>query len=448
MKKHISHFFILSLLFLCTIQTVFAGNNVHELNLGTKNTTNDGFTTTKSIFTKTIKDPLSIVADIVTGTVKDEKGEPLVGASVVIKGTTKGTVTDLDGNYRIELSAADMKGSLEVSFVGYEKQIVPLSGKTNMDFVLKEEGALQAVVVVGFATQKRATVTGAIASIGTKDLLQSPVANLSNSLAGRMAGLFAVQGSGEPGNDASTLRIRGVGTFSGAADPLIMVDGIEVSNYNNLDPNEIENISILKDASATAVYGIRGANGVLLITTKRGKTGKPQLSYTANVAVTDFTALRKNLGSYDYARLWNEALKNDSYITGAVYTPKFTNEQLEKYRTGSDPILYPDTDWFALVMKQQTSQTQHNLNISGGTEKVKYFVYVVNIDMEGKIGQQVFVKLHDLHGRTLISDKTTVVSEDKTTIQLKVNGLENGLYFINIGDNRGLSISKKIVIQK
>jgi TonB-linked SusC/RagA family outer membrane protein len=374
MKKHISHFSFLCLLILGGSQTVFAEGNRGKANVASESTIVDGFTHTKSIGNTELKHPLSIIADIITGTVKDEKGEPLVGASVVVKGTTKGGVTDVDGNYKIELSSAEMKGNLEVSFVGYDKQTIAIGGRSVINITLKETGALDAVVVVGFATQKKATVTGAIASIGTKELLQSPVANLSNSLAGRMAGLFAVQGSGEPGSDGSTLRIRGVGTFSGAADPLIMVDGIEVSNYNNIDPNEIDNISILKDASATAVYGVRGANGVLLITTKRGKTGKPQLSYTANMAITDFTALRKNMGSYDYARLWNEALKNDAYISGANYTPKFSDADLAKYKDGSDPIFYPSTDWFDLVLKPQTSQTQHNLNISGGTDKVKYFV--------------------------------------------------------------------------
>jgi TonB-linked SusC/RagA family outer membrane protein len=318
--------------------------------------------------------PLSIFNEIITGTITDEDGLPLVGASVVLEGTSRGTIADIDGKFSLEITAAEKKGSLNVSYVGYEKQVVSINGRNTIAIVLKELASLSEVVVVGFATQRKATVTGAISSISTKELLQSPVANISNSLAGRMAGLFAVQGSGEPGNDQSTLRIRGVGTFSGAADPLVMVDGIEVSNYNNLDPNEIDNISILKDASATAVYGIRGANGVLLITTKRGKTGKPQLSYSANMAITDFTALRKNLGSYDYARLWNEALKNDAYITGAVYKPKFTEAEIAKYQSGEDPIFYPNTDWFDLVLKKQTSQTQHNLNISGGTDKVKYFV--------------------------------------------------------------------------
>ena len=322
----------------------------------------------------TFKGPLSIFNEVITGKVTDDQGAPLVGASVVLEGTTKGVITDLDGKYELSLTSIEAKGVLIVSFVGFEKQKIPINARRAINIILKEEGALEQVVVVAFATQKKATVTGAISSISTKELIQSPVANISNSLVGRMAGLFAVQGSGEPGNDASTLRIRGVGTFSGAADPLIMVDGIEVSNYNNIDPNEIENISILKDASATAVYGVRGANGVLLITTKRGKTGKPQMSYTANLALTQFTALRKNMNSYDYARGWNEALRNDSYISGSVYTPKFSETDIEKYRTGSDPIFFPNTDWFDLVLKKQTYQTQHNLNISGGTEKVKYFI--------------------------------------------------------------------------
>jgi TonB-dependent SusC/RagA subfamily outer membrane receptor len=295
MKKHISHFSFLCLLIVCGIQTGFAESHRRKASVVSERTIVDGFTHTKSIANTELKHPLSIFADIITGTVKDEKGEPLIGASIVIKGTTKGVITDVDGNYRIELSSADMKGSLEVSFVGYDKQTVDIGGRKVINIVLQETSVLGEVVVVAFATQRKATVTGAIASISTKDLLQSPVANLSNSLVGRMPGLIAVQGSGEPGNDQSKLRIRGVGTFSGSADPLIMVDGVEVTNYNNIDPNEIDGISILKDASATAIYGVRGANGVLLITTKRGKTGKPQLTYTANVAMTDFTALRSTI---------------------------------------------------------------------------------------------------------------------------------------------------------
>ncbi len=396
MKKSIFFYFILAFILFgsCPMahgQRIFDANNQTQRDKRPpKNVLGDVFALNKPPqsgggATETLsKYPLSIVAEIITGTVKDDKGEPLIGASIVVKGTTRGVVTDENGNFKLELSSADKKGSLEVSFVGYDKQIVSIDGRTVINIVLQETGTLGEIVVVAFATQRKATVTGAIASISTKDLLQSPVANISNSLVGRMPGLIAVQGSGEPGNDQSKLRIRGVGTFSGSADPLIMVDGVEVTNYNNIDPNEIEGISILKDASATAIYGVRGANGVVLITTKRGKTGKPQLTYTANVAMNDFTTLRSNLGSYDYARLWNEALKNDAYITGANYVPKYSDAELAKYQSGSDPIFYPNTDWFSLVLKKQTYQTQHNVTISGGTDKVKYFISGGYIKQEGQ----------------------------------------------------------------
>ena len=340
-------------------------------------------------------------ADItVRGKVTDsEKGEPIPGASIVLKGpTNKGTNTDANGNYSI--AVPDRASVLVFSFVGYEKQEITVGNHAQVNVVLKADmKELNEVVVVGFGTQKKATVTGAIASIATKDLLQSPVANISNSLVGRMPGLFAVQTSGEPGNNASTLRIRGVSTFSGAADPLILVNGIEVSNYNNIDPNEIENLTILKDASATAIYGIRGANGVLLITTKRGKVGKPQLSYTANVAVTSFTNLRKGMNSYDYAKSFNEALKNDAYVSGAVYTPKFSDADLALYKSGEDPIFHPNTDWYALVLKPQALQTQHNLSINGGTEKVRYFVSAGFFSQGGQFNHTDLVKDYDANRR-------------------------------------------------
>jgi TonB-linked SusC/RagA family outer membrane protein len=314
------------------------------------------------------------VAFKIKGRVIDETGEGLIGANILVKGTGKGTTADADGNFELEVPNA--QAVLVISFVGYDKQEITVGTQTFINVSLKPQKALEEVVVVGFAVQKKISVTGAVSSVSTKELIQSPVANLSNSLVGRMAGLFAVQGSGEPGSDASTLRIRGVSTFAGgtSSNPLIMVDGIEVSNYNNIDPNEIESVTILKDASATAVYGIRGANGVLIITTKRGTVGKPQLSYSSNVAITGFTDLRKGMDSYTYAKSFNEGLKYDAYVSGAVYKPQFSDEDIEKYKTGSDPTFYPSTDWYSQVLKPYTTQTQHNLNINGGTEKVKYFI--------------------------------------------------------------------------
>ncbi len=342
--------------------------------------------------------PLTVskIADIVVkGKVTDsEKGDPIPGASIVLKGDIKGTNSDANGLFSIAVPGPE--AVLVFSFVGYDKREITVGNQTQLNVVMKADmKELNEVVVVGFGTQKKATVTGAIASITTKDLLQSPVANISNSLVGRMPGLFAVQNSGEPGNDQSTLRIRGVSTFSGAADPLILVNGVEVSNYNNIDPNEIENLTILKDASATAIYGVRGANGVLLITTKRGKVGKPQLSFTSNVAVTSFTNLRKGMDSYNYARLFNESAKNDTYVSGAVYNPRFSETDLELYKSGADPIFHPNTDWYSLVLKPQALQTQHNLSMNGGTEKVRYFVSAGFFSQGGQFNNSELVKDFD-----------------------------------------------------
>jgi TonB-linked SusC/RagA family outer membrane protein len=308
---------------------------------------------------------------VVAGTVTDN-GEPMPGVNVLVKGTLNGVVTDANGRYAI--TVPDEQTVLVFSFVGYTSQEIPVGDKTTVDLTMAEDlQAIEEIVVVGYGVQKKATVTGSISTVTTKTLTQSPVANISNSLAGRMSGLFAMQKSGEPGRDQSTLRIRGSGTFSGSSDPLIMVDGIEALSYNNIDPNEIESLSILKDASATAVYGVRGANGVILITTKRGTIGKPVLSISSNFGLTSFSELRKNLRSYEYSQKFNEALRYNSYETG-TYTPLFSEEEIELYRNGTDPIFYPDVDWISMLLKPVTTQTQHNINISGGTEVVKYFV--------------------------------------------------------------------------
>jgi TonB-linked SusC/RagA family outer membrane protein len=334
-------------------------------------------------------------ADIVIkGKVVDgEKGEPVPGVSIVLKGAVKGTNTDGKGEYSI--TVPDASAVLVFSFVGFQKQEVAVGNRSQLNITLQTDmSQLDEVVVVGFGTQKKATVTGAISSVSTKELLQSPVANISNSLVGRMPGLFAVQGSGEPGNDQSTLRIRGVSTFSGAADPLILVNGVEVNNYNNIDPNEIENLTILKDASATAIYGIRGANGVVLITTKRGKVGKPQLSYTGNLAVTSFTDLRKGMSSYDYARSYNEGQRADGYVSGG-FAQKFSEADIAKYKSGEDPIFYPNMDWYSLVLKPQALQTQHNVTINGGTDKVRYFVSAGYFNQGGQFNNSDIVKDFD-----------------------------------------------------
>ncbi|MDR0864281.1 MAG: TonB-dependent receptor [Candidatus Symbiothrix sp.] len=309
----------------------------------------------------------------VNGKILDNQGEPLIGVSVTVKGTGVGTATDLDGDFSLEKIPAGSE--LIFSYVGYNSQTVLANDEKPVKIVLKEiDTQIGEVVVIGYGVQKKATLIGSVSAIQTKDLLQSPQVNISNALAGRMPGLFSVQRSGEPGNDASMLRIRGVGTFAegDTQEPLVMVDGVETTNYNNIDPNEIESVSILKDASATAVYGVRGANGVLLITTKRGVKGELKISLSSSVARSSFPFLRKNMNSYEYAGSYNLGQEYDSYVTGNN-TRRFTQEDIEMYRTGADPIFYPDVDWYDVMLKDASWQTKSNLNISGGSGMIRYF---------------------------------------------------------------------------
>ncbi|MHA4847294.1 TonB-dependent receptor [Flavitalea antarctica] len=308
----------------------------------------------------------------VSGKVTDVDGKPLDGVSVMVKGSSRGTTTGADGTFRLQV--ADDDEYLVFSRVGYTNREEKING--NVIEVKLAAGTLNfdEVIVVGYGKQRKVTNVGAQSSISTKELVQSPVANISNSLVGRMPGLFAIQSSGEPGADASRLLIRGIGTFAGTGAPLILVDGIQVDNYNNIDPNEIESITILKDASSTAVYGVRGANGVIIITTKRGRTGTPVVSYTFNNAFNSFTALRQNMNSFDYATAFNQAIKNDTYVNGNAYTPRFTDNDLKLYQDGTDPVFHPNMDWWNYMTKDVSTQQQHNLSIRGGSEKVRYFI--------------------------------------------------------------------------
>lgn len=327
--------------------------------------------------------PSLILETVVKGVVTaKESGEALPGVSIAIKGTSRGTITSVDGSY--QLTVPNAQTVLVFSFIGYLPFEVKIGDQKTVNVALVADiKALEEVVVVGFGTQKKINATGAISTIGTKELIQSPVANISNSLVGRMPGLFATQSGGEPGNDASKIRIRGVGTFSGNTDPLTLVDGIQVDNFNNIDPNEIESVTILKDASSTAVYGIRGANGVLIITTKRGKAGPPKISYTFNQGFNSFTGMREMMNSADYATHFNDALKADAFVTGTVYVPKYTAEDIELYANGKDPVFHPNVNWPDVMFKKVSKQSQHNVSISGGQNKVRYFVSAGFFNQEG-----------------------------------------------------------------
>jgi len=318
----------------------------------------------------------------ISGVIRGEGNAPLSGATISEKGTKNTVVSNETGQYVITVAGA--KSALEFSFTGYTLKQITVGNQSAITVTLEaSQKLLDDVVVIGYGKQKKVTSVGAQSAISTKELVQSPVANISNSLVGRMPGLFATQGSGEPGNDQSRILIRGVGTFSGNQSPLILVDGIQVDNYNNIDANEIESVTILKDASSTAVYGIRGANGVLIITTKRGKTGAPVLSYTYNRAFNTFTGIRDQMNSYDFANSFNQALKNDTYVNGGIFTPRYSEADLAKYKSGEDPVFFPNIDWYDVMLKKTSLQQQHNLNIRGGTDRVKYFISAGLFNQEG-----------------------------------------------------------------
>lgn len=308
----------------------------------------------------TLPAPAAPPRNIIGSVIEYRTNTPLPGVSVQVKGTTRGTQTQADGTFSIQAPAGAK--ALIFSFVGYETKEQELGTSNQVNISLNSANiGLKDVVVVAYGEQKKATVTGSVSSIGTKELVQSPVSNLTNALAGRLPGLITTQRSGEPGVDASTLYIRGISTLN-TASPIIMVDGVERS-MDYLDPNDIESFTVLKDAAATAVLGMRGANGAVLVTTKRGKAGAPQVSFRASMGIQEATRLPQYLGSYDYARLYNEALVNDGSQRA------FTDEQLEGYKNGS----LPNTDYYKFLM-QPSMVGQGNLNISGGGNIARYFI--------------------------------------------------------------------------
>lgn len=309
---------------------------------------------------------VSAQTKVVKGTVNDETGMPLFGATVTIKGTKTATVTDAAGNFSI---SADANAVLIVSFTGFNTRSITTNGRSTLRIQLEPDNKeLDEVVIVAYGKQKKPTVTGSIATVSGKELRQSPVANLTNALAGRLPGLFSQQNSGQPGRDASNIQIRGVSTYTGGSTPLYIVDGVQQDNIGQIDMNEVESFSILKDASAVAVYGVRGANGVIIITTRRGKTGDAKVSISTQVGVNVTNRLPKFLNAYDALTLLKESYLNDNLAF------PYTDEQMEHYRTGDMPSAYPNTDWQEEVMRKSSLQTQTNVNISGGTDRTKYFI--------------------------------------------------------------------------
>lgn len=315
----------------------------------------------------------------VKGIVKDNTGEVLPGVSIQVIGSGTGTVTNSDGQFTIGIPAANSQ--LKFSYIGYKELIVSCNGKNVLNITLMEDSEmLSEVQVIAYGVQKKVTVTGSVSSVGTKELLKSPVPNLAHSLAGNLPGLSAVQYSGQPGADDPTIFIRGIGSLDAArAKPLILVDGVERSFFR-LDPNEVEDITILKDASSTAVFGVRGANGVILVTTKHGQSGEAKISISTSVSVQKPIRVFDYSNSYDYAILFNESQHNDGVPEAEL---AFKPHVIQAFKDHSNPLLYPDTDWIDMIMKPSSFQSQHNLSISGGTDRVRYFTSIGILTQDG-----------------------------------------------------------------
>ena len=320
---------------------------------------------------------------VINGKVIDNSGQPVIGAGVTISGTTIGVATDLDGQFQITVPSE--ASVLTVSALGYMTKDVEIGKKQNLIVVLDDETeSLDATVVVAYGTQTKATITGALSSIDSKELVKAPVADISNVLSGQLPGVTTVQVSGKPGDDYADIYVRGVSSLSdGASTPLILVDGVE-RPLNTIDPNEIESLSILKDAASTAVFGVRGANGVILVTTKRGDAGKPKISVSSITGVQQPLSFLTQVGSYEFSKFWNLKQQNDGVTDPKAY---YTPEAIEAYRTGSDPLVFPNTNWKEILYRDAFLQTKNNINISGGSDKVRYFVSMGYMFQDGILRQ-------------------------------------------------------------
>ena len=325
----------------------------------------------------------------VHGTIVDTKDEPIVGASVVLKKTpSKGVTTDVNGAFT--LSGVQKDAILRISCIGYETREVSVAGQTQLKITLKEDAQLLGdVVVVGYGTQKKVNLSGSVTALDPKQIQARPIQNLSNGLQGLVPGLTITATNGAPGLDGGKLRIRGTGTLNNA-DPYILIDGLESGTLNMLDPSDIESLSVLKDAASAAIYGSKAANGVILITTKRGKSGKARVSYSGSVGMQNATRLMERMDSYEYASLYNKVMQ------AAGKAPRFSDDDLKKFKDGSDPEGHPNTDWYRLAFRTALMQ-HHNVNVSGGTEQVRY---MASIGYLGQTGILPNAKRNQFNART------------------------------------------------
>ena len=316
----------------------------------------------------------------ITGNVADNNGEPIIGASVVINGTKNGTVTDIDGNFT--LVSTSETPTLNISYVGFDTQNIKVRQGQSVKVTLKENAqSLEELVVVGYGSQKKVNVIGSIATVDSKSLESRSASDVSNMLTGQMSGVTITQTSGNPGQDGGTIRVRGVGSFGATPSPLVLVDGMPGS-LSDLTPDEIENISVLKDASSAAIYGSRAANGVVLVTTKRGKEGRTKVSYNGSVGFSKAAELPEMAHSYDYAKFYNMAIGTDTY----------TAEEIQKYKDGTDPDNYADESYLDKLFGGHSFLTKHTLNVNGGNDRVQYMATAGYLRHDGLLKNNYYNK--------------------------------------------------------
>lgn len=347
----------------------------------------------------------------VKGKILDATGMPVIGAAIKELGTTNGTITDLDGNFTLTIESPE--SMLEVSYVGFQTQTLKAQSGKPLAITLQEDTqSLDEVVVVGYGTQKKVNLTGAITSVKSDMLENRTTSSAVNIITGQMAGVTVVQSNGQPGFDTGSLRVRGVGTM-GDADAMVVVDGVE-SSLDVVDPNDIETITVLKDAAASAIYGVRAANGVILVTTKKGQVGKPTVMYNAYVGWQSITRHPEYLGSADYATLLNQAYQNDGL------PQPYTADEIELFRNGTDPDHYPNTDWFDALFNRSGVFHNHHISLSGGTEHTKYSVSMGYHNKEGLMANTGFRRFNmRFNIDTEINDRLSfnlnaAVSRDRT----------------------------------
>lgn len=374
------------------------------------------------------------------GTVTDKKGVTLPGVSVLVEGTKNGTITNINGQYT--LSVPNRNVVLVFSSIGFLPEKVKVNGRSQVDVSLTEDSkTLSEVIVVGFGTQKKESMVGAIANMDMKELKRAAPSNLTNAIAGRVPGMVVRSMDGAIGGtqnryDSGTLDdaqffIRGKATTNGQ-QPLVLIDGIEGS-FSRINPEDIEQFSVLKDASATAVYGVRGANGVILITTKKGSIGAPKINVSSQVRRITPLDFPDFLGSYEYATLFNEARRN----IGA--SEVYTAQDLEHYRTGDSPYSHPDVDWKKLLLKDYTIEHQHIANVSGGTEKVRYYVSG-EFNQAGGLFVTAKESEYDYRRFNLRSNLDFTITPT-TQFDIKVNARLNDLNFSAKGESSGQRVN-------